>query len=96
MGLYQMMIQEHWMGSPQPSVWHGKLQWKPLIAKWSEEEQIFEEWLAADTGISLDPRNDLAETMEYLQKWYISYVLADKLILGEIDANDINFKLDNS
>jgi hypothetical protein len=87
MGEYQMMIRESW------DEHFVNIKWKPMIAKWNDDRQIFDELLAADVSVSLDVRDDLKETQAYLQKWYITYVLADKLILGETDANVYDFKL---
>ena len=85
MGEYQMILREQW---DEKNV---DILWKPMIAKWNDDIQIFEEWISADAGVSLDVRPSLDDAKQYMQKWYTTYVLAEKLILGEIDATPMDF-----
>ena len=84
MGQYQMIAREDWTAD------HKDLMWKPLVAKWDNDSQLYHELANDKRYISFELHKDINDCIEFLQKWYVTYVLADQLILGEVNATDIN------
>ena len=87
MGDYQMLVREHWNDRNQD------IHWKPMIAKWNDDRQIYDELHQHELPVRMDLHKRLVDCQQYLQKWYITFILSDKLVLGEIDANIVDFKL---